>query len=127
MVPRFLSIWPDRKSLTSTVALTSDSRCFATFAGMAEECRSVAAVVPLDLGLLPFVLGDVLVLLEVLVLDGPPGLAPVEEAEGGAEGRGGPGELDDLAPSDGSSDFLFSHGLIAKTGGGPLSRPAGRD
>jgi len=41
IIPRFFSSWPDRKSFTSTVAFTSDSKCFATFVGMAEEYRSV--------------------------------------------------------------------------------------
>ncbi len=64
--------------------------------------QELAARVPLDLRLLP-------PCLEVLVLDDPAGLAAMEKAEGGAEGRGRPGELEDVAPGDGIPFFLFSH------------------
>ncbi len=78
---------------------------------LSRDCRGVqefVARVPFDFSLLP---PD----LEVLVLDDPPGLAAINKAEGGTEGRGRPGEPDDIAPGDGIPFFLFSHICMLST------------
>ena len=64
------------------------------------------AAVPFDLGPLPLVLGD------VLVLDDPADLTAVKEAEGRAERRGRPSQHEDLAPIHRLANFLFCHGLM---------------
>lgn len=78
---------------------------------LSRDCRGVqefVARVPFDFGLLPPGL-------EVLVLDDSPSLAAIEKAEGGAEGRGRPGEPEDIAPGDGIPFFLFSHVCMLST------------
>jgi len=67
--------------------------------------QDFAACVKLDLSLLPSGL-------EVFVLDNPAGLAGMEKAEAGAEGRGRPGEHKNVAPGDAISFILFSHAAI---------------
>ena len=85
-----------------------------------------AAAVPLDLGLGPLALDGVLILHDVLVLDDAADLASVEEAEGRAEGRRRPGELEKIATVQSLANFLFPHDSILRPAGTLVKPTAAR-